>query len=111
MNCFLIKMVFQVICGNGNHTPQFDEQLRLIFATDALAAVQKAKQMAAEETTDTPLVEWKFIAVTDVYPFKLDLDGAALFSTIKETELNTAYIHTLQLKEQDMLAACNTIYC
>jgi len=30
MNWYLAKMVFRIICGEGNHTAQFDEQLRLI---------------------------------------------------------------------------------
>jgi len=109
MNCFLIKIVFQITCGNGNHTPQFDEQLRLVFSEDANAAIAKVKQLCAKETTDTEVVKWKLIAVTDVYPFSSDLDGAVLFSKINETEMGAATVHTLQLKETVMLAAFNTI--
>jgi hypothetical protein len=28
MRWFVAKIVYQIICGNGNHMPQFDEQLR-----------------------------------------------------------------------------------
>ncbi|MEP7129294.1 MAG: DUF4288 domain-containing protein, partial [Chitinophagales bacterium] len=29
MNWYLAKIVFRIICGDGLHQPQFDEQLRL----------------------------------------------------------------------------------
>ena len=32
MNWYLTKMVFRIICGDGSHKAQFDEQLRLIHA-------------------------------------------------------------------------------
>ena len=32
MNWYLAKIVYRIICGQGNHTAQFDEQLRLIQA-------------------------------------------------------------------------------
>ena len=43
MKWFLAKLVFLIHCGNGNHTPQFDEQLRLIYAEDELHAFHKAR--------------------------------------------------------------------
>ncbi|RYY10197.1 MAG: DUF4288 domain-containing protein, partial [Chitinophagaceae bacterium] len=27
MNWYLAKLIFRIVCGQGNHTPQFDEQL------------------------------------------------------------------------------------
>jgi Domain of unknown function (DUF4288) len=102
MNWFLVKIVFQIICGYGNHKPQFEEQLRLISATDQNTAITKAVQLAKQETGITEMVEWKFIAVTDIYPFTSLLDGAELFSRITEEELEAGYIHTQQLKEKDL---------
>jgi len=104
-------MVFQIVCGNGNHTPQFEEQLRLVFAKDATAAIEKAKQMSSNESKVTDAVKWKLIAVTDIYPFTENLDGAVLFSNINETEMGAATIHTLRLKEKDMLTAFNAVNC
>jgi hypothetical protein len=46
MNWYLTKIVFQIICGDGDHTPQFDEQLRLISASSKEAAISKAQHMA-----------------------------------------------------------------
>jgi hypothetical protein len=43
MNCYLAKIVYRIICGEGKHMPQFDEQLRLIYAEDDFHAFQKAR--------------------------------------------------------------------
>jgi Domain of unknown function (DUF4288) len=99
-NWFLIKIVFQIICGKGNHKPQFEEQLRLIAAADANAAIDKAVQLAKQEASVAEAVEWKFVAVTDIYPFINLLDGAEMFSKITEEEQEAAYVYTQQLKEK-----------
>lgn len=99
---FLVKIVFQIICGNGEHKPQFDEQLRLILASNINTAIEKSKKLAAEEVQSSELVQWKLVAVTDVYPFSTYIDGAALFSKVTEEEHGAAYIHTLQLKEKEI---------
>ncbi len=31
MKWYLAKLVFRIICGEGNHTPQFDEQFVLFM--------------------------------------------------------------------------------
>lgn len=40
MNWYLTKIVYRIICGQGNHTAQFDEQLRLIQADSAQEAFE-----------------------------------------------------------------------
>ncbi|HEV3251858.1 MAG TPA: DUF4288 domain-containing protein, partial [Puia sp.] len=42
MNWYLAKIVFRIICGEGQHIPQFDEQLRLIEAGNEVEAFEKA---------------------------------------------------------------------
>ena len=42
MKWYVVKLVYQVICGEGKHTPQFDEQIRIITAQDEAAAYEKA---------------------------------------------------------------------
>ena len=32
MNWYLAKIVYRILCGEGEHTAQFDEQLRLVSA-------------------------------------------------------------------------------
>ena len=49
MNWYLAKINFQIICGNGHHKPQFDEQLRLIHAGDSLEAFYKARLVGESE--------------------------------------------------------------
>jgi hypothetical protein len=50
MNWFLAKIIYQIICGDGDHTPQFDEQLRLVQAESKLKAIQKAKQVGEKNS-------------------------------------------------------------
>lgn len=106
MNWYLVKMVFQIICGNGKHTAQFEEQLRLIHAADTIAAVNKATLLGKQEEQAffnhaQQTVCWKLIAVTDIYPFTTELDGAEIFSRISEEEQPASFIHTMQLRSAD----------
>jgi len=103
MNWYLAKMIFQVICGEGLHTPQFDEQLRLIAADDEQMAFEKAKALGEIEqdsfyNKDKKLVQWKFIGVEDVYPLVEMIDGAELYSRIQEPEDPETYARTIHHK-------------
>ncbi len=49
MNWYLTKIVYHIICGKGNHKPQFDEQLRLISAENNLHSFQKARLLGKKE--------------------------------------------------------------
>ena len=49
MKWYLAKIVYRIICGDGNHTAQFDEQLRLIEAEDDMHAFQKARITGDQE--------------------------------------------------------------
>lgn len=49
MNWYLAKLVFRIICGDGDHTPQFDEQLRLISANSKEEGFHKAQHMGKQE--------------------------------------------------------------
>ena len=46
MSWYLTKIVYRIICGQGNHTAQFDEQLRLIEAGSSQEAFEKATEAA-----------------------------------------------------------------
>lgn len=114
MNWYLVKIIFQIICGNGGHKPQFEEQLRLVLANDAEKAIAKANSIALQEeesflNQSKQLVEWKFIAATDIYPLQTGIDGAALFSKISEEENATLFIHAIKLRSQDLLNHFTTI--
>jgi hypothetical protein len=97
MHWYLSKIIFRIICGDGHHTPQFDEQLRLIAARDEEEAFQKAFALGQQEqdrfyNEDRKLVQWKFINVAELYRLSGLLDGAEMYSRIQETDDPEGYI-------------------
>lgn len=108
MNWFLAKIIYQIICGDGNHTPQFDEQLRLVQAENELHAIQKAKYCGEKEQFNflnykQQLVQWKFIGVSEIHPFNEPADGAELYSHVHEAENGEQYVDMTHLKAADLL--------
>ena len=107
MNWYLAKIVFQIICGNGHHQPQFDEQLRLIAAGDEQQAYEKARNIGIFEqdafyNSANKLVEWKFIGVPEVIQLALQSDGAEVFARVQEPEDATSYIETVIRKSVEL---------
>ena len=103
MKWFLTKLVYQIICGTGEHTAQFDEQLRLVAAGSEQEAFDKALQMGRNEedsfcNTKNELVRWKFINVAELFRFTEMIDGAELYSRIQEMDDAPAYTHAVHLK-------------
>lgn len=104
MNWFLAKLVFRIHCGNGNHVPQFDEQLRLIYAEDELHAFHKARLLGdgdrvvpvEEETVSTANVHWKFLDVIELHPLVNFTDGAEIYSVKREEDDANLYIRSIQ---------------
>src|ERR1700759_3084247 len=97
MNWYLGKIIFRIICGEGQHTPQFDEQLRLIAANNETEAFQKALEIGEREQDgfynhEQQLVQWKFINVAELYRLSGLLDGAEMYSRIQETDDPQGYI-------------------
>ncbi|HVZ57908.1 MAG TPA: DUF4288 domain-containing protein [Chitinophagaceae bacterium] len=103
MNWYIAKIIFQIVCGNGQHTPQFDEQLRLVSAGDAEEAYTKACQLGRKEE-DTfynekkQLVQWRFINVSELFRLSDFIDGAELHSRIEEKEDAREYIQVVNRK-------------
>jgi hypothetical protein len=106
MKWYLSKLVFHIICGDGLHTPQFDEQLRLIYAEDELHAFHKARAIGDNESI-TVLndrgVKWKFIDVSELYPLIDFIDGAEIYSKIREEEDADLYIRNTQKRAVQLL--------
>ncbi|MDZ4795931.1 MAG: DUF4288 domain-containing protein [Bacteroidota bacterium] len=107
MNWYLTKMVFRIICGDGNHTAQFDEQLRLIAAGSKEEAFHKAQLLGAKEeemffNRTQQLVQWQFISVSELYQLQELIDGAELYSRIEETENADAYLHIIHKKAEQI---------
>jgi len=107
MNWYLAKLVYQFICGNGLHTPQFNEQLRLIVAEDALHAFYKARLIGERETiaiiNDGLPIKWKFIDVTAILPVDNLSDGAELWSCMNEDSNAELYIRNTQQQAAALL--------
>lgn len=97
MNWYLAKIIFRIVCGEGHHTPQFEEQLRLIAAENNEQAFSKARTVGEQEATCFPnqqqkMVEWRFINVTELYRLTEMVDGAELYSRIQETDNADVYL-------------------
>ncbi|MFT3826978.1 MAG: DUF4288 domain-containing protein [Chitinophagaceae bacterium] len=103
MSWFLAKIVYRIICGEGNHTAQFDEQLRLIEAENETAAFDKAKQIGDQEqeiflNQQQKLVHWQFVNISELYKLSELIDGAELYSKVEETDRADLYIETVHKK-------------
>ena len=97
MNWYLAKVVFQIICGDGNHTAQFDEQLRLVGANNEYEAFTKAQQIGILEqdtflNEQKNLVQWKFIDVSELHKLSNLMDGAEMYSRVTEVDNAEIYI-------------------
>ena len=107
MNWYLAKIVYRIICGDGDHTAQFDEQLRLIYASTKEDAFYKAQQTGKKEeekfyNLKQELVQWQFINVSELYKLSDLIDGAELYSRIEERENAEAYIYTVNQKAENI---------
>lgn len=107
MNWFLAKIVYRIICGEGNHTPQFDEQLRLITAENEKDALQKAFTIGKQEedcfyNNAEKLVQWKFINIAELYRIADLIDGAELYSRIEEKENGDLYTELVHKKAEHL---------
>ncbi|THU41295.1 DUF4288 domain-containing protein [Niastella caeni] len=103
MNWFLAKIVYRIICGEGNHTSQFDEQLRLIQANDENEAFDKAKAIGEQEqemflNQQQKMVSWQFVNVCELYKISALIDGAELYSRIQESDNAGQYIELVHKK-------------
>jgi hypothetical protein len=109
MNWYLAKLIFQVRSGEGAHTPQFDEQWRLIRADEVAWAYEKATVLGRMEESSfrnerDEIVTWKFIEVGDIHRVGALEDGAQLFSVTEEPGDANAYIDQIKQKSQKAFA-------
>jgi len=111
MKWYLAKIVYRIICGEGNHTPQFDEQLRLICGEDELHAFQKARLRGEQEedafyNNDQKPVTWKFIDVAELHELEDLADGLELYSKISEEESADNYTRLIKKKSENLYQHC-----
>ena len=97
MKYYLAKINYQIITGSNDHTAQFDEQLRLIIADDEPEAFEKARSIGYREEESfynerQQLVRWQFIDASELHHLDMMVDGAEIYSSIKEVDDPDNYI-------------------
>ena len=103
MNWYLAKLVFRIISGDGNHQPQFDEQVRLLSADSWQQALEKAEALG-EQGQDSFLnskqqkVQWQFINVAELSAVGKLKDGLELHYRIAEPQDVEQYIESVHHK-------------
>ena len=108
MYWYLAQIVYRIVCGHGEHTAQFDEQLRLIYATNKEDAFYKAQHTGKKEeetfyNLKQELVLWQFINVSELYKIGEMIDGAELYSRIEEKDDGDSYADIVNKKAQGIL--------
>ena len=103
MYWFIAKVVFNIVSGDGDHTPQFDEQYRLIKAASREEAFQKAISIGLNEqdvmiNTSNEIVRWDFVNVSELYAINELQDGMELFSSVAEADNRKDYMEIVNLK-------------
>jgi hypothetical protein len=111
MNWYLSKIIYQIISDQGKHMPQFDEQLRLIYAEDDLHAFQKARLLGEREednfmNKNNKPVLWKFIDVSEIHKLNNLVDGVEMYSKIREEEDAHFFIRTTKLRARHLFETC-----
>jgi len=89
MKWFLVRYIYQIVSGDGNYNAQFDEQLRLIMATNANTALRKAEDLANGfqppfRNCRNEMVTWKFLCIADLHEIQMPEDGAEVASILHE---------------------------
>ena len=107
MNWYLAKIVYRIVCGAGEHTPQFDEQLRLIDAASLADAFAKAASIGVDEeetfsNQKQQMVQWQFVNVAELYHLSGLVDGAEVYSQIREVEDAAAYTTFVHQKARNI---------
>lgn len=105
MKWYLAKIVFRIVCGTGDHTAQFDEQLRLVSARNKAEAFDKAVAIGQSgedsfRNDRQQLVCWQFVNVAELYHLHDLIDGAELYARINEVDDADSYINFVHRKAE-----------
>lgn len=97
MNWYVAKLIFRITCGDGNHQPQFDEQLRLISASGEKEALRKAQKLIRDEklvmeNKSQSAIRWDFIDMTELCQVGELKDGSEIYCNILEVNDAEEYI-------------------
>lgn len=103
MNWYIAKLVFNIISGDGDHKPQFDEQYRLVMADSYDKAFEKAADIGHKEEevmlrANNELLHWDFVNVSELYKMEDLREGMELCSSIHEADDRELYVKTVNMK-------------
>ncbi len=115
MKKYIAKIAFQIVSGDGKHTPQFDEQFRIFEAKTENEALVKARAKGKEEemsflNDNKENVSWKYIGVLELLELKDMADGAQIYSVTEEAEDAANYINIVKQKERTIETLSNFVY-
>ncbi len=115
MNKYIAKIAFQIVSGDGKHTPQFDEQFRIFEAKTENEALTKARAKGKQEeisflNESKENVSWKYIGVLELLELKDMADGAQIYSVTEEAADATNYINLVKQKERTIETLSNFVY-
>lgn len=101
MEWYVAKIIFQILCGDGNHQVQFDEQLRLLQAAGWPEALGKARAIGEKEqcrflNQRQRWVEWKFINIAELSCIGHLEDGQEVHYQITEPADANLYIRKVE---------------
>lgn len=87
MRSFTAQIIYRIIC-EGIFTEQYEEQWRIMFASDETHALEEAKRTGKTEECKFMdrhgrQIEWQLIAVKDIQEIAV-AHGALLFSMVRD---------------------------
>ena len=96
MSYYLATLCYEIICGAGDHTPQFEEQVRLLEAVSRTHALKEAHEIGNQELllwqfNKTAKVEWKFLGIKELIPLPSFFHGAELYQQHREIAFADGY--------------------
>lgn len=108
MKWFAVNCIYQVIFGEGKHTLQFNEQMRLIQAIGIRQALSKANLNAVHfnpslSSCQGDKIVWKFLGVGAISEVAELTDGAEISSTMVEPKSVSLYLEKLAHRYKSLI--------
>lgn len=101
MNWYMVKLVFRILCGDGQHPAQFDEQWRMLRAEDPRSALKRAYDLGEQEGTvfmnhQDVRIQWRFLGVVAMKSLDLQQEHLELCSCTQEPDDELTYLSKLR---------------
>ena len=84
---YVAQLIYRILCA-GVKVEQYEEQWRLVFASDERAALEEAQRIGSTDEAvfadrHGRIIQWQLVAVKDLQPVQLK-NGSLLASVVKE---------------------------